>query len=179
MSPSGNVSDDAINAPIYSDNAGVPVYSLSSPLVTQNQRNLAAFLSVDSQAGSPNYGHFTLLQLPSTSIVDAPAQIQNDIESTPRIATALSLERTGNSNVVLGNLLAMPLDGEILYIEPIYTQATGGNGFPILRHVAAIYGNGKVGFGSNLTDAVTQAFAEGPAVAAPPSDATTPPTTPP
>jgi hypothetical protein len=151
----------------------LPVYSLSSPLVTQNKRNLAAYLSVNSQAGSPNYGHFTLLQLPSTSIVDAPAQIQNDIESTPRIATALSLERTGNSSVVLGNLLAMPLDGEILYIEPIYTQATGGNGFPILRHVAAIYGNGKVGFGSNLTDAVTQAFA----MATPPTSATTSPAT--
>ncbi len=141
------------------DDVSAPVYSLSSPLVTQNKRNLAAFLSVDAQAGSPDYGHFTLLELPSTSIVDAPAQIQNDIESTPRIAKALSLERTGNSSVVLGNLLAMPLDGEILYIEPIYTQATGPNGFPILRHVAAIYGNGKVGFGSDLTEAVSQAFA--------------------
>ncbi|HVW81684.1 MAG TPA: UPF0182 family protein [Mycobacteriales bacterium] len=149
------------------DDVSPPTYSLSTPLVTQNKRNLAAFLSVDSQAGSPNYGHFTLLELPSTSIIDAPAQIQNDIESTPRVATALSLERTGNSRVVLGNLLAMPLDGEILYIEPIYTQATGGNGFPILQHVAAIYGNGKVGFGSSLAAAVSQAFAESPA--APPT----------
>ncbi len=136
------------------------VYSLSSALVTLNKRNLAAFLSVDSQPG-PGYGHFTLLELPSTSIVDAPAQIQNDIESTPAIAKALSLERTGSSKVVLGNLLAMPLDGQILYVEPIYTQSKGGSPFPILRHVAAVYGNGPVGFASTLTGALAQAFAGG------------------
>jgi uncharacterized membrane protein (UPF0182 family) len=152
-----------------------PVYSLSSPLVTLNKRNLAAYLSVDSQPG-PGYGHFTLLELPSTSIVDAPSQIQNDIESTPRIASALSLERSGNSKVVLGNLLALPLDGQILYVEPIYTQTTGGTGFPILRHVAALYGNGPVGFGSTLDQALAQALGV-TAAPAPPNTATTPPTT--
>ncbi|HEX3705230.1 MAG TPA: UPF0182 family protein [Mycobacteriales bacterium] len=151
----------------------IPTYSLSSPLVTLNRRNLAAFLSVDAEPG-PNYGHFTLLELPSTAIVDAPSQIQNAIESTPRIATALSLERSGNSKVVLGNLLALPLAGQILYVEPIYTQSTGGSPFPILRHVAAVYGNGPVGFGSTLDEALSQAFGIAPT---PAPTATTPATT--
>jgi uncharacterized membrane protein (UPF0182 family) len=135
----------------------LPVYSLSSPLVTLNRRNLAAFLSVDSQPGA-NYGKFTLLELPSTSVVDAPAQIQNDIESTPRIANALSLERAGSSKVVLANLVTVPLAGQILYVEPIYTQSTGGNPYPILRHVAAVYGSGPVGFAPTLDGALRQAF---------------------
>jgi uncharacterized membrane protein (UPF0182 family) len=100
--------------------------------------------------------------MPSTTIVDAPAQIQNDIESTPRVAQILSLERGGNSNVVLGNLLSMPLAGQILYIEPIYTQSSGSNSFPILRQVAAVYGNGPVGFGSTLTEALAQALGAAP-----------------
>ncbi|HVT63792.1 MAG TPA: UPF0182 family protein [Mycobacteriales bacterium] len=133
------------------------IYSLSSPMVTLNRRNLAAFLSVDSEPG-PDYGHFTLLELPSSSVVDAPSQIQNDIESTPRIANALSLERAGSSKVVLANLITIPLDGQILYVEPIYTQSTGGNPYPILRHVAAVYGNGPVGFGPTLDGALRQAF---------------------
>jgi hypothetical protein len=136
---------------------GMPVYSLSSPLVTLNKRNLAAFLSVDSQPG-PDYGHFTLLELPSTSIVDAPSQIQNDIESTPRVAKALSLERGGHSRVLVGNLISLPLDGQILYVEPIYTQSTGSSGFPTLQHVAAVYGDGSVGFGSTLDTALAQAL---------------------
>jgi uncharacterized membrane protein (UPF0182 family) len=154
MAPTGTLPAPGENNPF---GYGQPTYSLSSPLVTLNRRNLAAFLSVDSQPG-PNYGHFTLLELPSTSVVDAPSQIQNDIESTPRIANALSLERAGSSKVVLANLITVPLDGQILYVEPIYTQSTGGNPYPILRHVAAVYGNGPVGFATTLDAALRQAF---------------------
>jgi uncharacterized protein len=132
------------------------VFSLSSPLVTLNSRNLAAFLSVDSQPG-PGYGKFTLLEMPPGQAVEAPSQIQNDIESTPRITNAFTLERGGNSRVVLGNLLTIPLGGQMLYVEPAYTQATGGNGFPILRHVIAIYGNGGVpAFAKTLPQALDQ-----------------------
>jgi uncharacterized membrane protein (UPF0182 family) len=154
MSPTGTPPAPGENNPF---GYGQPTYSLSSPLVTLNRRNLAAFLSVDSQPG-PNYGKFTLLELPSTSVVDAPAQIQNDIESTPRIANALSLERAGSSKVVLANLVTVPVAGQILYVEPIYTQSTGGNPYPILRHVAAVYGSGPVGFAPTLDGALRQAF---------------------
>jgi uncharacterized membrane protein (UPF0182 family) len=154
MSPTGTLPPAGENIPF---GYGNPTYSLSSPLVTLNRRNLAAFLSVNSQPG-PGYGQFTLLEQPSTSIVDAPSQVQNDIESTPRIANALSLERAGSSKVVLANLITVPLDGQILYVEPIYTQSNGGNPYPILRHVAAVYGNGPVGFGSTLDEALRQAF---------------------
>ncbi|MGN6472274.1 MAG: UPF0182 family membrane protein [Mycobacteriales bacterium] len=134
-----------------------PMYSLSSPLVTLNGRNVAAYLTVNSQADSPAYyGQFTLLEVPSTNIVDAPAQIQNDIESSPQVAQILSLERGGNSNVVLGNLISVPLEGEILYVEPIYTKSSGSNSFPILRHVAAVWGNGPVGFAPTLQGALAQ-----------------------
>ncbi|HVT21569.1 MAG TPA: UPF0182 family protein [Mycobacteriales bacterium] len=156
MTPTGNrvAPPPTVVSPL---DPSIPAYSLSTPLVTLNRRNLAAFLSVNSEPG-PNYGRFTLLELPSTSIVDAPSQVQNDIESTPRIANALSLERAGSSKVVLANLVTVPLDGQILYVEPIYTQSTGGNPYPILRHVAAVYGSGPVGFASTLDGALRQAF---------------------
>jgi hypothetical protein len=137
--------------------SGNGVFALSSPLVTLNKLNLAAYLSVDSQPG-PDYGKFTLLELPTSQIVEAPFQIQNDIESDRRISQALSVERIGKSRVVLGNLLSFPVGNQILYIEPIYTQAAGGNGFPTLQHVVAIYGSGPTGFGNTLQDALKQAF---------------------
>jgi uncharacterized membrane protein (UPF0182 family) len=156
LSPTGKqpAPPPALISPI---DANLPTYSLSSPLVTLNRRNLAAFLSVNSEPG-PRFGQFTMLELPSTSVVDAPAQVQNDIESTPRIANALSLERAGSSKVVLANLITVPLDGQILYVEPIYTQSKGANPYPILRHVAAVYGDGPVGFASTLDGALRQAF---------------------
>jgi uncharacterized membrane protein (UPF0182 family) len=125
--------------------------------VTLNGRNLAAFLSVDAAPG-PDYGKFTLLQFPAASEFESPAQIQNDIESDNRIASALTLQRGGNSKVVLGNLLSIPVNGKVLYVEPVFTQAQGGSSFPILRHVIAVYGNGQPSFKPTLDAALRQAI---------------------
>jgi uncharacterized membrane protein (UPF0182 family) len=120
--------------------------------------DLAGFLSVNAEPG-PDYGKFTLLEFPAGESVESPAQIQNDIESDNKISKALTLQRGGNSKVVLGNLLTIPLGGKILYVEPVYTKAQGGNSFPILRHVIAVYGNGQPAFKPTLKAALTGAFA--------------------
>jgi uncharacterized membrane protein (UPF0182 family) len=137
---------------------GPQKFALSTPMVTLNYRDLAGFLTVDAEAG-PDYGKFTLLQFPAGQSVESPAQIQNDIESDNQISKALTLQRGGNSRVVLGNLLTIPLGGKILYVEPVYTQAQGSNSFPILRHVIAVYGNGEPAFKPNLKAALKQAIA--------------------
>ncbi|HET8603249.1 MAG TPA: UPF0182 family protein [Marmoricola sp.] len=137
-------------------------YSLSSPMVTLNSRDLAAFISVNAQPG-PDYGKFTLLSFPSGAGGEAPSQVQNDIESSTKISEALTLQRGGNSKVVLGDLQAVPLAGRMLYIEPVYTQAAGSSSFPILRHVIALYGNGDPAFDTNLGPALQQAIASGSA----------------
>lgn len=137
---------------------GSPAYSLSTPMVTLNYRDLAGFLTVNAEAG-PDYGKFTLLEFPAGQSVESPAQIQNDIESDNAISKALTLQRGGNSKVRLGNLLTVPLEGKVLYVEPVYTQAQGGNSFPILRHVIAIYGNGEPAFKPTLNAALKQALA--------------------
>jgi uncharacterized membrane protein (UPF0182 family) len=118
------------------------VFSLSSPLVSLSGRNLAAFLTVDSQPG-PGYGHFSLLTLPSGQAIEGPSQVQSDIESDPNVAKNLTLLRGGHSKVLLGNLLTVPLGGRILYLEPIYEQATGStsSSYPLLRSIVASYNN--------------------------------------
>jgi uncharacterized membrane protein (UPF0182 family) len=138
--------------------AGPARYALSTPMVTLNYRDLAGFLTVDAEPG-PDYGKFTLLQFPTGQSVESPSQIQNDIESDNTISKELTLQRGGNSKVVLGNLLTIPLAGKVLYVEPVYTQAVGGNSFPILRHVIAVYGNGEPAFEPTLGRALKQAIA--------------------
>jgi len=131
-------------------------FALSSPMVTLNSRNLSAELVVNSQPG-PGYGKMTLLELPTSGRSAAsPAEVQNDIESDPTVSQKLTLLRGGNSRVVLGNLLTIPLAGQMLYVEPIYTQARSGTTFPILQNVVAIYGNGRPAFTKTLSAALTQ-----------------------
>ena len=52
---------------LSADGESAPDFSLSSPMVTLNGRNLSALLTVDSQPG-PDYGKFTLLQLPVSGV---------------------------------------------------------------------------------------------------------------
>ncbi len=136
---------------------GAQQYRLSTPMVTLNGRDLAAFISVDAEPG-PGYGKFTVLDFPSSSGGESPSQVQNDIESDTTITEALTLQRGGNSNVVLGDLESIAVDGRILYVEPVYTQSTGGSSFPILRHVIALYGNGQPSFRNTLRAAIKDAI---------------------
>lgn len=144
-------------ASLSADGYGAQRYSLSTPMVTLNGQQLAAFVSVDSEPG-PNYGKFTVLNFPSGSGGESPAQVQNDIESDTSITEALTLQRGGNSKVVLGDLQAIPVAGRILYVEPVYTQSSGGASFPILRHVIALYGNGDPSFTTTLETAIKNAI---------------------
>ncbi len=144
------------------DGSGAQQYSLSSPMVTLNGRQLTAFVYVNAQPG-PDYGKFTVLNFPSTAGSESPSQVQNDIESDTNITDVLTLQRGGNSSVVLGALQAIPLAGHILYVEPVYTRSNGSASFPILRHVIALYGNGDPSFENNLASALRGAIASGTA----------------
>jgi uncharacterized membrane protein (UPF0182 family) len=138
---SGSPSQPSTYMTLSPDATSPAVFSLSTALVSLSGRNLAAFVSVDSEPG-PGYGHFTLLQLPSSGTsVEGPSQVQSDIESDSGVTSQLALLRSGHSKVLLGNLLAVPLAGRILYVEPIYQQAIGGStsAYPILRKVIADY----------------------------------------
>ncbi|MGN6413892.1 UPF0182 family protein [Flexivirga sp.] len=145
---------------LSADGFGAQRYALSSPMVTYNGRDLAAFVSVDAQPG-PDYGKFTVLDFPSEGAGESPSQVQNDIESDTTITEALTLQRGGQSKVVLGSLEAIPVGGRLLYVEPVYTQSTGSQSFPILRHVIALYGNGAPSFDNDLAGAVQAAVTSG------------------
>jgi hypothetical protein len=142
------------------DGTGAQQYSLSSPMVTLNGRQLTAFLYVDAQPG-PDYGKFTVLDFPATAESESPAQVQNDIESDTTITDELTLQRGGNSNVVLGSLDAIPVAGRMLWVEPVYTTSNGSASFPILRHVIALYANGDPSFDNTLSAAVRDAIQSG------------------
>ena len=144
-------------ASISADGYGNQQYSLSTPMVTLNGHELAAFIHVDSEPG-PDYGKFTVLQFPSGAGGESPSQVQNDIESDTTITEALTLQRGGNSSVVLGSLQAIPVADRILYVEPVYTQSSGGASFPVLRHVIALYGDGDPSFENTPSQAIKAAI---------------------
>ncbi|MEP6800085.1 MAG: UPF0182 family protein [Lapillicoccus sp.] len=149
-----------------------PAFSLTTTFMPFGTREvLSGFLAVDSNAGStkgqrsPDYGQLRLLQLPPSSNVRGPGQVQNDVSSStatsPEFAFNLSAflnqQRQSGSDVVLGNLLTLPVGGGLLYVEPIYIQASTASAYPLNRAVVAAFGD-NLAWGGSLDSALDRLF---------------------
>jgi uncharacterized membrane protein (UPF0182 family) len=134
-------------------------FSLTTPFVPRGGReNLAAFAVVNSQAG-PDYGKITVLQLPRSTNVAGPSQVASNFEAKPEVANSLSLLRQGGSDVVLGNLLTLPVGGGLLYVQPVYVRATANAAaYPLLQKVLVSFGD-QIGYSDTLKGALDQVFA--------------------
>ncbi len=135
-----------------------PTFSLTTPFVPRGGReNLSAFASVNSTAGA-DYGKITVLQLPRSTNIAGPSQVASNFEAKPDVANALSLLRQGGSDVVLGNLLTLPVGNGLLYVQPVYVKATGNSSaYPLLQKVLVSFGD-VIGFDSSLKGALDQVF---------------------
>jgi uncharacterized membrane protein (UPF0182 family) len=133
-----------------------PQFTLRTPFLTLSGNNVAAELSVDCDPG-PGYGRLVVTEIPSTEATESPPQLQNDIESDTTISRELSLERQGGSQVRLGNLQTVVVDGQVLAVEPIYTLAASGKPYPLLKHVVVRYGTGPIGFKDTFPAALAEA----------------------
>jgi uncharacterized membrane protein (UPF0182 family) len=135
-----------------------PSFSLTTPFVPRGGReNLSAFMVVNSDSG-PDYGKITVLQLPRSTNVAGPSQVASNFEAKPEVANSLSLLRQGGSDVVLGNLLTLPVGGGLLYVQPVYVRATANSAaYPLLQKVLVSFGD-QIGYDNDLKGALDQVF---------------------
>jgi uncharacterized membrane protein (UPF0182 family) len=138
---------------------GQPQFSLVTSLTQRGRPNMAAFLAVDSVPG-PGYGKMRILELPQAAGIVGPQQADNDFQSDPKASIELTQLRKGGSKVIFGNLITVPLGGDLLYTQPVYVSAdaAGSAGsYPALKRVFA-YFNGRVGYAATLQGALAQAL---------------------
>lgn len=142
-------------------------FSLSSVYIIggNTDRNvLTGFLAVDSETAggedggrNPDYGKLRLLELPRSSNVSGPGQVQNNFNSNATVSQVLNLLSQQGSEVIRGNLLTLPVGGGLLYVQPVYVQASSGTQYPLLREVLVSFGD-QVGFAETLSEALDQVF---------------------
>jgi uncharacterized membrane protein (UPF0182 family) len=133
-------------------------FSLTTAFVPRGSReNLTAFASVISEAG-PDYGKIQVLQVPRSTNIAGPSQVSSNFEGRPAVSTTLTLLRQGGSDVVLGNLLTLPVGGGLLYVQPVYVRATASAAsYPLLQKVLVAFGD-QIGFDDTLQGALDQVF---------------------
>ncbi|WP_405516877.1 UPF0182 family protein [Streptomyces canus] len=143
-------------------------FSLTTTFTPNGRDNLSAFMSVDAEAGTSDYGKIRILKLPTNTTVNGPKQVQSQFNSEQDIAETISLLNRGDSNVEYGNLLTVPLDGGLLYVEPVYVRG-GGLKYPLLRKVLVTYG-GNTAFEDTLDEALNKVFGADASTTPPPDD---------
>jgi uncharacterized protein len=137
-----------------------PRFSLTSVYVPNLRENLAAFMAVDAEASSKDYGQFRILRLPDTNQIDGPGQMANKFETDEAIRAQLLPFNQGGARVERGNLLTLPLGGGLLYVQPVYSSRTGASGaYPVLRFILVGFGE-KVAWGTTLNDALNRLFTD-------------------
>ncbi len=117
---------------------------------------LTGYLTANADAG-PDYGKLTLLTLPKQTTVPGPGQAQTNFNTDTDVASQLTLLTRGDTEVVRGNLLTLPVGGGLLYVQPVYVQATSGTIYPLLRKVLVSFGD-QIAFEDTLDQALDTLF---------------------
>ncbi|MFE7118016.1 UPF0182 family protein [Streptomyces sp. NPDC057654] len=143
-------------------------FSLTTTFTPKSRENLGAFMAVDADATSGDYGKIRILKLPSETTVSGPQQVQSKFNGNPEIANKINILKRGDSEIEYGNLLTVPLDDGLLYVEPVYVRGAGTN-YPLLKKVLVTYGD-QTAFEDDLPKALDVVFG-----VKKPSGETTPP----
>ncbi|MGK7929991.1 MAG: UPF0182 family protein [Microcystaceae cyanobacterium] len=123
-----------------------------------SRNNLVAGLFARSD--DQNYGKLLLYQLPKQKLIYGPEQIESLINQDPEISQQISLWNREGSKVIQGNLLVIPIENSLLYVEPIYLEAEQ-NSLPTLTRVVVAYEN-QIVMAETLKEALTAIFKTSP-----------------
>ena len=134
------------------------LYSTYIPRATgESTRNVIfGYLAANADPGE-DYGKLTLLRLPKQTTIPGPGQVQAQFDSDAEVGQQLNLLRQGQTEVISGNLLTLPVGGGLLYVQPVYVQSTGETSYPLLRKVLVAFGD-RLAFEDTLDEALDALF---------------------
>jgi len=121
-------------------------YMLMLPMVPSGRDNMISWMA--ARCDGADYGHLFEYSFSKDKLFYGPYQIQARINQNPEISRQLSLWNQMGSKVLLGNLLVIPIQDSLLYVEPLFIRAENGQ-LPELQRVIASYSD-RVVMGDTL-----------------------------
>jgi uncharacterized membrane protein (UPF0182 family) len=136
-----------------------PEFIFMTPFTPRGKDNLAAWMV--ARMDGDNYGKLSVYRFPKQSLVYGPKQIANRINQDTDISRQLTLWDQRGSEVIRGELLVIPIEESLIYVQPIYLRAEGGN-IPELKRVVVAHEN-RVVMGETLEEGLDALFGSGAA----------------
>ncbi|NEP14231.1 MAG: UPF0182 family protein [Symploca sp. SIO2C1] len=129
-------------------------FILLHPYTPARRNNLIAWLA--GRSDGAQYGKLLLYQFPKQELIYGPEQIEALINQDPTISGQISLWNRQGSSATQGNLLVIPIEQSLLYVEPLYLEAER-NSLPTLVKVIVVYNN-RIVMADNLEQGLNAIF---------------------
>lgn len=136
-----------------------PSFLLMQPFTPRGRPNMVSFM-VAKSGPLEEYGRIIEYGLPSDSQIDGPGQVGNFVNQDPAISAEFTLLGQGGSRVIQGNMLVIPIEQSLLYVQPIYISANNEastSGIPEFKRVVVSF-NGEIEMRNSLSEALTAVF---------------------
>jgi uncharacterized membrane protein (UPF0182 family) len=131
-----------------------PEFILMRPFTPRQKDNLAAWMVARNDG--PHYGKLVAYRFPRQSLVFGPTQIVNRINQDTEVARQISLWDQRGSAVIRGELLVLPIEQSLIYVQPLYLRAQGGR-IPELKRVVVAH-EGQVAMEESLDAGLARLF---------------------
>ncbi|MEJ2688468.1 MAG: UPF0182 family protein [Deltaproteobacteria bacterium] len=118
-----------------------PQFVLMMPFTPKNRQVMIGWIA--GMCDGDNYGRFLVYQFPKEKRILGPQQVETKIDQDPFLSGQLTLWDQRGSTVIRGNVLAIPIEKTLLYVEPIYLQAETA-AYPELRLVVLMHNDHMV-----------------------------------
>jgi uncharacterized membrane protein (UPF0182 family) len=128
-----------------------------TPFTPRGKDNLAAWMV--ARMDGEHYGQLMVYRFPKQSLVYGPNQIVNRINQDTDISRQVTLWDQRGSEVIRGELLVIPIEESLIYVQPLFLRASGGS-IPELKRVIVTSGN-RVVMGTTLDEALNAMFGSG------------------
>ena len=129
----------------------------SIPFTPKDKKNLTGLFMARNDGDK--YGELVLYKLPKSRVTYGPMQIEAQIDQNTEISKEFSLWNSAGSEYSRGNMFVIPIEDSLLYVEPVYLEATNSS-IPEVKRVIVAY-NDQIAYKPTLAEALDELFGEG------------------
>lgn len=126
------------------------------PFTPKSKQNMTAIMMARNDGN--RYGQLLVYKFPKNKTVYGPMQIEAQIDQNTEISKEFSLWNSSGSKYRRGDLFVIPINHSIMYVEPVYLEASN-QAIPEMKRVIVAYGD-KIAYESTLGDALADLFGE-------------------
>ncbi len=124
------------------------------PFTPKSKQNMTAVMMARNDGA--NYGQLIVYTMPKNKTVYGPMQIEAQIDQNTEISKEFSLWASSGSKYKRGDLFVIPIGTSLMYVEPVYLEASN-QAIPEVKRVIVAYQD-RIAYEATLGEALMSLF---------------------